>query len=127
MGTKKQVDDTKPTGGNGFVFINYDLDKETREKFKAWAHENIDEVYDLIGGVVELGYAFSVKWDDFNNCFGAFLTCNKKDDPNQGKILTARGSTAFSAITGVLYRHGVVFDGVWPEYNKKRGILDDDD
>jgi len=106
-------------------FVNYDLSEDDKKSFKAWAHENIDNLLDFIEKVVEAGYGVSVKWDVRGQCYASFLTCNRENDPNKGWILSGRGSTAFSAIMGALFRHLVLFDGIWPIDEAQTFPMDD--
>lgn len=118
----------KPTvNGNSQVqFLNYDLPDNERKAFKIWASDASLDLIGLIEKLLDDGYGLSVKWDDYNDCAGAFIQCKKPDNANFGWILTGRGKTAFSAISGVLYRHYVLFEQAWPTDNFRRQGLDDD-
>jgi len=107
-------------------FINYDLTPEQKTTFKAWLGENYDKAFDMIQNVVDGGYNLSVKVDEKANGYAAFLTCQSEKSPNKGWILSGRGSHPLHAILGVLYRHAVLFDGVWPVDSVKRYALDDE-
>jgi len=107
-------------------FVNYELPDEERRRFKAWLHENAGEIYTFLDKLIDDGYGFSCKWDEYGDCAAAFIQCKKDGNPNKGWLLTGRGSTALSAIGGVLYRHYVLFEGVWPIEQNRRGVLDDE-
>jgi len=128
MARKNSKEAVKPaaTNTNAVQFINYELPEEERRRFKAWAHENAGEILTLLEKLLDDGYGFSCKWDDYGNCAAAFIQCRSETSPNKGWLLTGRGSTAFSAIAGALYRHYVLFEGVWPIDQNRRGTLDDE-
>lgn len=113
------------SGRSEVQFINYDLSIEQKAGFKAWAHKFADNALQYIEDMNDAGYGISCKWDTRAECYSAFATCNKPDDPNKGWILSGRGSTVFSALMGVFYRHSVLFEGVWPVDTSKRFSMDD--
>lgn len=124
--TRKPVDDTVPTGKNGTLFINYDLDDATRKQFKVWRDKYLETLPDMLDRVVEAGYQVSLKRDAYNDCMGAFLIAKETKTENDGFILTGRGSSTVSALMGVFFRHYAIFEQVWPVHNHRSGALDDD-
>lgn len=119
---KTVVDGKKPVN----PFINYDMTDDEKKIFKAWAHENVDELKNLLDKLLDDGMNFSCKWDTFNDCVAAFILCVKDGDERKGFILTGRGSTFFGASMGVLYKHYVLLEGNWPLDTVRRNQLDDD-
>lgn len=107
-------------------FVNFDFDKDTREQFKRWLHEHAADFTDYIERLLDDGYNLSIKFDAYNDCISAFISPQARDNPLHGWILSGRGSTAFSAAMGAMYRHYVIFDGVWPIEDIRRNGLDDD-
>lgn len=108
------------------VFINYDMTDDTKKMFKAWAHENAVNIFDLIDKLTEEGINVSIKWDTYNHCFGCYLVPTGSAKRNIGFILTGRGSSSFGALAGALYRHYVIFEGTWDTDDYRRYGLDDE-
>ena len=123
---RKPVDETKPTGANGVLFINYDLDDSAKAAFKKWRELHADDLVDMMNGALEKGYQISIKEDTFNDCIGAYLIAKGTKTENDGFILCGRSSSAVGALFGVLYRHYAVFDEQWPVHNHRANTLDDD-
>lgn len=127
MSRKPRVsDDSVPTGSNGVLFINYDLDDNTRAQYKAWREKNYEKLADFLDNAIDAGYQVSLKKDEYNACIGAFLIAKTTKTENDGFILTGRGSTAVTALFGVFFRHLVLFQQQWPTHNKRGPKLDDD-
>lgn len=124
MARKPTVD--RKNGDDRPKFVNFDFDKGTKEKFKKWAHEQAEHYGDLIERLLDDGYNVSIKRDVFNDCIAAYLAPQDKSNPNYGWLLAGRGSTAFGAVMGCLYRHYVVFEGTWPVEDTRRVGLDDE-
>jgi hypothetical protein len=116
----------KPLPKAGVKFINYELDRETKAAFKAWAHEKLDDFWNMAEKLCDSHYVLSVKYDEFNECLASFLTPMGAEHEHAGFILTGRGSSVVGAVMGVLYRHFVEFEGHWP-IDKKLGISLDDE
>jgi hypothetical protein len=123
---RKPVDDTAPTGKNGTLFINYDLDDNMRKQFKVWREAHINDLEEMLNNAVDAGYQVSLKKDTYNDCMGAFLIAKDTKTENDGFILTGRGSTVIGALFGVFFRHYTVFETVWPTHNRRTSSLDDD-
>ena len=122
----KSDDGTEPKGSNGTLFINYDLTDDMRKAFKVWRDKNSDAISDLLDKAIEAGYQVSIKRDAYNECIGAFLIAKDTKTQNDGYILTGRSSSVFGALCGVLYRHYVLFECLWPVHNHRSNPLDDD-
>jgi hypothetical protein len=128
VATSKSKSAPKPASADKILvqFVNYELNEDERKRFKAWAHENAADMLSMFDRLLDDGYGFSCKWDERSECVAAFVQCRQENSPNKGWLLTGRGSTAFSAIAGALYRHYVLFEGVWPIDQNRRGVLDDE-
>lgn len=127
---KNTVNTPKPkhvARGGEVQFINYDLTPDDKRRFKAWAHENAGmDLFTIMDEVAEQNLNFSVKYDTFEGCFAAFLIPTPANEKLKGWLLAGRGSTAFSAVAGVLFRHLVLFEGDWPLREDRKRSVDDD-
>jgi hypothetical protein len=117
----------KTSGYAGDVrFVNYELPKDERAKFKKWAHEQLDQFWPMLDKLLDGGYALSVKHDDFNDCISAFLLPQGDEHAHKGFVLSGRGSSAVGAAMGVLFRHFIIFEEHWPVDKERHIALDDD-
>lgn len=107
-------------------FVNYDLRKEEKDALKKIIDGDPSWLFTWLEKAVDDGYAFTVKKDTYNDCIGAFMRQTDEGGENQGLILTGRGKTAYAALCGCLYRHGVLFMGEWDNHRGKRGATDDE-
>jgi hypothetical protein len=97
--------DTKSPDFKGFV--NYSLRDSDKEDAKKWLNE-ID-VEAVLGKMIDNGYKASLSSDARSGRYLASLSI--KEGENAGWILTARGSTPFTALGRVIYLHVRVFQG----------------
>jgi len=106
-------------------FINLELDKEQTGEYRQW-REDLVNVLDILTEEVEGGYKFSIKYDDYSSSVACFMLPVDGGE-NSGFILTGRGSTAWRAVSEVLYKHREITGGNW--INGRRGPrgLDDPD
>lgn len=117
----------KPGNGRDIQFVNYDLTTEDKARFKEWAHENAGmPIFEMMMHAIEAGFNLSCKWSDFEGCHTAFLIATDKNKELKGWLLSGRGSTPFSAIAGVLFRHFVLFEENWPIREDMKRARDDD-
>src|SRR5689334_5758225 len=123
----KKAVQSSASNANQAQFLNYELSKAQKAKFQQYRDTAAAEtVWERIEKLVDQRYDFSVKWDNFNECYSCFILSPKSDDGSQRVILTGRGRSAFSAVAGALFRHYDIFEGVWPvETVSKRGTDDD--
>lgn len=110
----------------GSQFVNYDLTADDKAAFKKWAHEQIQDAWDMVDKLLDSGYHVSIKRDTYNGCYGCFVICKSANDPNNGYILTGRGTTSQAALLGALYRHLVIFEGAWDTDGFRRNGTDDE-
>jgi hypothetical protein len=82
---------------------------------------------DAVHKLIESGYKTTLKWDDYNDCFGAFVIAEGRNPENTGMVLTGRGSTPLKALKQAMFKHYVVFDGSWGAWAKQRPTTEFDD
>jgi len=111
---------------NDNQFVRYELDKAQQSECKAWDIGE-DGLLDLVSAAIDDGYRFSLKWDDYSECYGVFMQPVVPEGSNAGLILTGRGSTVGKSIKQVLYKHHTCLAGDWSEYAERRGrdVIDD--
>lgn len=107
-------------------FINYDLTKDDKARFKAWVSGSTFDPWDLIDKLIEGGYSLSIKPDSYHDCCAAYIQPTSEGNPNSGYILSGRAGCGSMAVLGALFRHLVIFEQEWPTDTVRRGGLDDD-
>lgn len=107
-------------------FVRYDLTTEQKATFKGWMADNYDKLADMMQIVVDQDYSLSVKLDSRGGGYAVFLTCRSEKSPNNGWVLTARGSHPLNALLSVLWKHTVLFDESWPQETWTQFSLDDE-
>jgi hypothetical protein len=98
------------------TFVNYDLTLNEREQCKAW-QLTLEELDNLMLGMVESGYNITLNYDVRNQAYGCFIKVRSDENVNAGLILTGRGSTPLKAFKQAYYKHTTVFDGTWGSYD----------
>lgn len=112
---------------NDAVFINYELDKAAQAACKAWP-VSADALFQSVLGLVERGYAITLKWDTYSDSHAAFMRFVGQGEPeNAGLILTGRGSTPEKALKQMLYKHFEVMAEVWEFFVTRRSAEEIDD
>jgi len=122
-GRAKQGADTR--GNTDSEFINRELTVEETAHYRVWRDE-IDLVVASWTELVEGGYRVNTKYDDYSSCCAAFIIPDRDSD-NSGYILTGRGGNAYRAVSEAIYKHFVVFRGVWASPSKSESVHRDDD
>lgn len=114
----------KPMPNTQMQFVNYDLTKGDKDTLKK-ADPQPDDVFRTLAALAKEGYKISISWDDYSDCVQCFLIGAKPAVANHNFILTSRASSLFKALASLVYKHSVVFDGVWHD----RALMDrpDDD
>jgi len=107
-------------------FVNYDLRVEEKKILKKIMDDEPEKVFEWIEQCVADGYSITLKPDEYNDCVGCYVRHLDEKHINAGLILTGRGKTAFSAVAGALYRHGVLFEQEWPKHRDRKGETDDE-
>jgi len=104
-------------------FVSVDLTVKQKADLKA-RFQSSDEIFEWLFKMVEEGYKFTLKWDDWNNAHACFIYPDDETMANAGYVLCGRGSTPRGALSGALYRHYIIFEGVWG--NRDHQSVDDD-
>jgi len=126
MGDTKVKASEKNASKTEFQFINYDFDKATKAKFKAWQQEHESDLASILDKLVDSGFNVSVKIDSYGGGYAAHIVPADPKSPLVGWILSGRASTPTGALLGAIYRHLVVFAGNWPREDIRRRGFDDD-
>lgn len=107
-------------------FLNHTFTETDKQGFKTWAQENGNEMSSMLDKLLDDGYSLSVKFDSFSSAFAAFIQTSDASNENVGYILSGRSRSASMAIYAVLYRHYVLFEGVWPLRLANNNRMDDE-
>lgn len=107
-------------------FIRLELTDAQKTEARQWVSGH-SELLTLADEVIENGYKFTVKYDDYNNCVAVFLQPADGEHENAGYILTGRGSTVASSLREVLYKHFVALSGDWSTSSDGPGRYETDD
>lgn len=107
-------------------FINHTFSDSDKRAFKEWSVAAAKNIADALDKLVDDGYSLSLKFDTYNDCYGAFIQTRDEKSGNYGYILSGRGRSGTSAVLGVLYRHYVLFEGEWPTDTVRHAGTDDD-
>jgi hypothetical protein len=108
------------------TFIPRELTPEEQAACKSWEFSE-ESVFDAIHKLVDARYKVTMRYDDFNECYGCWLLPDKTDVDNAGYILTGRGSSPYKAAKQALFKHYQLFEGVWPKDTDRRGGKEIDD
>lgn len=104
-------------------FVSVDLTKQQKADMKARMPDE-RSVFEWLAKFQDDGYKITVRHDEWNKCVACFCFPEDEESDNGGYILCGRGSDPFGAIRGALYRHYVLFEGVWG--NRDHQSIDDD-
>jgi hypothetical protein len=94
-------------------WVNYTLSTEEKNAFKASLADNPAAYSNELETMMQEGYRFSVRWDDYATCFAVTLYDNSADGPNKGMLLSSRSPSWETALSMCLYKHLVIFDRRW--------------
>ena len=109
---------------SGAQFVNISLPKDVTASIKASAF-SIEDFEKSMSSLMTDGYKLSVRWDKFNDCYGAWLIA-PDDSENKGYILPGRGSTPMRAIKQVVYIHYIVLECSWVDDQGLKAVVLDD-
>lgn len=102
------------------VFVQCELDKETKEMVKGW-DPKFSATMDGFDRLIEAGYKVSVAQDKYHDCIGVFCTISVTDHPNANLCLTARGPDWKSALKVLVFKHFNILQEHWDtEVNQQR-------
>lgn len=93
-------------------FINVPLSKEQKAEIKDWLN-SFEEIDDALLKTCEAGYKITIRYDDRNECFAAWLAPIDAGHVNAGFILSGRGSTPLKSLKQAYYIHAHLFEGDW--------------
>jgi len=103
-------------------WVNYTLSSEQKAELKA-------QDFDFDTAAVRLteeNLKITISYDDFNECYSAFLIPKNAEHKNAGCILSGRGSTPIKAVKQAAYIHWRIFDGDWSDARRpSRDTIDD--
>lgn len=102
-----------PVYDNKADFVRFELSADQKLAMKQWFKDKFD-FEAAVDSLTESGYRVTLKYDAFSRSHAAFLQSIDPDGPNQGLILTGRGSRAFTALAELCYKHYILFDTAWP-------------
>lgn len=107
-------------------FVDFELTVQQKEDLK---NMGLDTEW-MDGAIVELveaGYRISIKYDEYNSAYAAFMQQMDSRGENFGFILSGRGSTPLKAVRQVLYKWSVVPGGDLAQFQrgKRREEFDD--
>lgn len=125
-GKRSQSTASRAERFNNDKFVNYELTVDEKARCKAWL-PTLEEFDDALLKIEESGYRVATKYDNWGNCYGAFITAVEATNSNSGLILTGRGSTPCKAIKQAMFKHFVVFDMEWGGWAERSADLDFDD
>jgi hypothetical protein len=115
------------TGGfSDVTFISFPLDAQQKKQLKetVWTLDDFDTE---LCNLNDDGYKVSFNYDDYNDCYGCFITPGKGNTTNAGFILTGRGSSPWKAFRQAAYVHVVLFEKDWSGWrDTRRGEQIDD-
>jgi hypothetical protein len=97
---------------NQMQFVNYDLTVSDKATLKKAGPLN-DDVLKTLAQLAKEGYKVSISWDSYSDCVQAFLIGASSSCVNHGFILTSRANELSKALAALVFKHSVVFDGVW--------------
>lgn len=104
---------TPSTPYDNAEFIRCELNEEQKQDLRKMKKDGWDG-WDTLSGLADEGYRISIKYDTYSSSISCFIQQMREDGDNSGLILTGRGRSAQGAVMEALYKHSVIFDGVWP-------------
>jgi len=112
-------------GSSDLEFVNRELTTEELPVYRNW-REDHDAVYGEVDRMLEDGYKFSLKYDEYTSAYAAFVFASDGSD-NAGKCLTGRGGTSYRALSEVVFKHVELFGGNWLDTGRTVNPTDDPD
>jgi len=104
-------------------FINRELSEAEQTAYRKWRADG-EAVLDALDEAVEGGYKISIKYDEYSSSPCCFLFPPTGGD-NEGRILTGRGGSSFRALAECLYKHTILFAGIW-QPDRRNGFVERD-
>lgn len=125
-GVESKKSPKKAERWNNVRFINYELSQEETLSCKTW-NVTLEELDKALSALFDDGYRLSCKFDEYGQCYGAFLNAPASGSVNSGFCLSGRGSTPVKAVKQLLYKHFHILDQHWEQWAEAMGgkIIDD--
>jgi len=111
---------TKPKGKafSDVKWVNIELTEKQGNHMRE-VYADVEKLLSDWQNLVESGYKVTVSEDKYNACFSAYVIPVGEEHPNKGHILSARAGDILKAVRGALFRHYVLFDGVWTDHERQ--------
>jgi hypothetical protein len=97
---------------NNAQFVQLELTEEQSKELKATIVTG-DGILEQMEKMIDDGYKFTIKYDSYGDCIGAWCQPTDEGSANSGYILTGRGTSASKAVKQLLYKHHVLLQGDW--------------
>jgi len=111
---------------NDAQFVQLELTDEQAKSLKAMPTD-AGVILDEIERMIDDGYKFTIKYDSYGDCIGAWCQDVNPDGLNTGYILTGRGSGVAKALKQLLFKHHTLLDGYWSQVpSRGRAVILDD-
>jgi hypothetical protein len=119
---KQPTTKSVPSKPSDISWVNYTLSTEQKAELKS-------QDFDFDAAAIRLteeNLKITISYDDFNECYSAFLIPKSAEHKNAGCILSGRGSTPIKAVKQAAYIHWNIFDGDWSDARRpSRDEIDD--
>lgn len=109
---KKRATKSRGKWGNGFSFINIDLDRYDKEQIRG-TELDTEAFLVYLGEWSSSGYKFSVKEDKKGAGIMVSLSGTEETCLNYQKVLTARAGTVEKAVLVLIYKLEELLTDVW--------------
>lgn len=105
------------------TFVRLELTKEELVTYRKW-REDVPTWLDILDRMVQDGYKFTIRWDDYSTSPAVFIFPSEDSD-NRGFILSGRGGSVAKALSEALFKHSVLLEGDWSEGRGGAAVHDD--
>jgi len=92
-------------------FVNRELSPDETMALREW-RTDLAAVDLTWREMLEDGYKFTIKFDDYSSSFVCFVFPSEGSD-NSGFILAGRGGTGYRALSEAIYKHTELLGGEW--------------
>lgn len=108
-----------PWGG----FINLRVTDEQKDHFAIWFDANRSLIDSSLEDTLSEGMRFGLAYDAENECFIATFTGKGVASIGQRYCLTSRAGTIPESIALLLWKHWILCDGDWGDFNVRTGRM----
>lgn len=112
------------TGGEWHGFINVHLTEDFKKQAAEW-YGPWENVYKAVDSAVLAGYRITLKADEVQGTYSAFMTHTEKEHPDFGWGLSERAGDWMKALCRIMYIHHVCLQGDWST-GKQFSFVDED-